>query len=99
MARGYGVHSYIESSESLSDITAADLFHCAGERTEVFACFLTVAGNKGVVDLARDVPGFAVKFYINEGNWHVVGNNIPVFFIQDAIKFPRQRFPAGADVA
>ncbi len=87
-ARGYGAHGYFESSESLSDITRADPFQEAGQRTEVFVRFSTVAGNKGSFDLARDVRGFAVKFYTREGNWDLVGNNIPVFFIQDAIKFP-----------
>jgi catalase len=87
-ARGYGAHGYFESYESLSDITSADLFQRAGEKTETFVRFSTVAGNKGSADLARDVRGFAVKFYTKEGNWDLVGNNIPVFFIQDAIKFP-----------
>ena len=87
-ARGMGAHGYYESYESLSDITRADLFQRAGEKTEVFVRFSTVAGNKGSADLARDVRGFAVKFYTKEGNWDLVGNNIPVFFIQDAIKFP-----------
>ena len=87
-ARGYGAHGYFETYESLSDITRADLFRRAGERTPVFVRFSTVAGNKGSFDLARDVRGFAVKFYTREGNWDLVGNNIPVFFIQDAIKFP-----------
>ncbi|HEY0293556.1 MAG TPA: catalase [Hansschlegelia sp.] len=87
-ARGYGAHGFFEPYRSLSDITAADLFQRAGEKTEVFVRFSTVAGNKGSPDLARDVRGFAVKFYTKEGNWDLVGNNIPVFFIQDAIKFP-----------
>ena len=69
-------------------MTRADLFARAGQRTPVFVRFSTVAGNKGSADLARDVRGFAVKFYTGEGNWDLVGNNIPVFFIQDAIKFP-----------
>ncbi len=59
-----------------------------GEKTEVFTRFSTVAGGAGSVDTPRDVRGFAVKFYTREGNWDLVGNNIPVFFIQDAIKFP-----------
>ena len=59
-----------------------------GERTPVFTRFSTVAGGAGSVDTPRDVRGFAVKFYTKEGNWDLVGNNIPVFFIQDAIKFP-----------
>ena len=60
----------------------------AGKRTPVFVRFSTVAGERGSTDTARDVRGFAVKFYTDEGNWDLVGNNIPVFFIQDAIKFP-----------
>ena len=87
-ARGFGAHGFFEPYESLSDITRADLFQRPGERTPVFVRFSTVAGNKGSFDLARDVRGFAVKFYTQEGNWDLVGNNIPVFFIQDAIKFP-----------
>ena len=87
-ARGFGVHGYFENYESLSDVTRADLFQEPGRRTPTFVRFSTVAGNKGSTDLARDVRGFAVKFYTREGNWDLVGNNIPVFFIQDAIKFP-----------
>ncbi len=87
-ARGFGAKGYFEPYESLSDITRADLFQRPGERTDVFVRFSTVAGNKGSFDLARDVRGFAVKFYTKEGNWDLVGNNIPVFFIQDAMKFP-----------
>ncbi len=87
-ARGYGAHGYFETYESLADLTRADIFQRAGEQTPVFVRFSTVAGNKGSFDLARDVRGFAVKFYTKEGNWDLVGNNIPVFFIQDAIKFP-----------
>jgi catalase len=87
-ARGFGAKGYFENYESLADITKADLFQRAGEKTEVFVRFSTVAGSKGSADLARDVRGFAVKFYTQEGNWDIVGNNIPVFFIQDAIKFP-----------
>ena len=87
-ARGFGAHGYFESYESLSDITQADLFQRPKEKTPVFVRFSTVAGNKGSPDLARDVRGFAVKLYTKEGNWDIVGNNIPVFFIQDAVKFP-----------
>ena len=87
-ARGYGAHGYFENYESLADVTEADLFQRPGEQTEVFVRFSTVAGNKGSADLARDVRGFAVKLYTKAGNWDLVGNNIPVFFIQDAIKFP-----------
>ena len=87
-ARGSAAHGFFELYESLADITKADLFQRAGERTEVFTRFSTVAGGAGSVDTPRDVRGFAVKFYTQEGNWDLVGNNIPVFFIQDAIKFP-----------
>ncbi|WP_300575538.1 catalase [Phenylobacterium sp.] len=87
-ARGFGVHGYFEAAESLSDLTRAEPFQKAGQRTPVFVRFSTVAGSKGSPDLPRDVRGFAVKFYTQEGNWDLVGNNIPVFFIQDAIKFP-----------
>ena len=87
-ARGYGAHGFFENYEPLTDITAADLFQRAGERTPAFVRFSTVAGNKGSGDLARDVRGFAVKLYTKAGNWDLVGNNIPVFFIQDPIKFP-----------
>ncbi len=87
-ARGYAAHGFFEVTHPLTGITRADLFQRAGERVPVFARFSTVAGNKGSPDLARDVRGFAVKFYTKEGNWDLVGNNIPVFFIQDAIKFP-----------
>ena len=87
-ARGYGAHGYFETYKSLSRYTRADLFQRAGDKTPAFVRFSTVAGSKGSFDLARDVRGFAVKLYTKEGNWDIVGNNIPVFFIQDAIKFP-----------
>lgn len=87
-ARGYGAHGYFETYESLAKYTRADIFQRAGEKTPAFVRFSTVAGSKGSFDLARDVRGFAVKLYTKEGNWDIVGNNIPVFFIQDAIKFP-----------
>ncbi|ABG39294.1 Catalase [Paraglaciecola sp. T6c] len=87
-ARGYGAHGFFETYDALDDLTCADIFQRKGEKTPVFARFSTVAGNKGSPDLARDVRGFAVKFYTQEGNWDLVGNNIPVFFIQDAMKFP-----------
>jgi catalase len=87
-ARGYGAHGYFELTDSLEDVTRADVLCRVGERTPAFVRFSTVAGARGSVDLARDVRGFAVKLYTREGNWDIVGNNIPVFFIQDAIKFP-----------
>ena len=87
-ARGFGAHGYFENYGSLADLTKADLFQRAGEQTPAFVRFSTVVGSKGSVDLARDVRGFAVKLYTQQGNWDLVGNNIPVFFIQDAKKFP-----------
>lgn len=87
-ARGYGAHGFFELTDSLADVSRADIFQRVGERTPAFVRFSTVAGSKGSFDLARDVRGFAVKLYTQEGNWDLVGNNIPVFFIQDAIKFP-----------
>ncbi len=87
-ARGSAAHGYFECYEDLSDITKADLFSAKGKKTPLFTRFSTVAGGAGSVDTPRDVRGFAVKFYTQEGNWDLVGNNIPVFFIQDAIKFP-----------
>ncbi|MBV9841959.1 MAG: catalase [Sphingomonadaceae bacterium] len=87
-ARGFGVHGRFVLKESLADYTTAKILTEVGEETPMFVRFSTVAGNKGSFDLARDVRGFAVKFYTKEGNWDIVANNIPVFFIQDAIKFP-----------
>jgi catalase len=86
-ARGYGARGFFELTDSLAGITKAKIFNETGVKTPVFVRFSTVAGNMGSFDTARDVRGFAVKFYTNEGNWDLVGNNIPVFFIQDAIKF------------
>jgi catalase len=87
-ARGSAAHGYFECYEPLADITRAAPFKAAGKRTPVFVRFSTVAGERGSKDTARDIRGFAVKFYTDEGNWDLVGNNIPVFFIQDAMKFP-----------
>jgi len=87
-ARGYGAHGFFETYKSLTAYTRADIFQRAGEKTPAFVRFSTVAGNKSSFDLARDVRGFAVKLYTQEGNWDLVGNNIPVFFIHDAMKFP-----------
>ena len=87
-ARGSAAHGYFEAYEPLTDLTRATPFSEAGKKTPVFVRFSTVAGERGSADTARDVRGFAVKFYTDEGNWDLVGNNIPVFFIQDAIKFP-----------
>ncbi|MDQ6621241.1 MAG: catalase [Pseudomonadota bacterium] len=87
-ARGSAAHGYFECYEALTDLTMAAPFAERGKRTPVFVRFSTVVGERGSADLARDVRGFAVKFYTDQGNWDLVGNNIPVFFIQDAMKFP-----------
>jgi catalase len=87
-ARGSAAHGYFECYKALTSITRAAPFAAEGKRTPVFVRFSTVAGERGSADTARDVRGFAVKFYTDEGNWDLVGNNIPVFFIQDAMKFP-----------
>ncbi|HEV8501575.1 MAG TPA: catalase, partial [Casimicrobiaceae bacterium] len=87
-ARGSAAHGYFESYKAHRQLTRAAPFAEAGKRTPVFVRFSTVAGERGSVDTARDIRGFAVKFYTDEGNWDLVGNNIPVFFIQDAMKFP-----------
>ena len=87
-ARGSGAHGYFECYAPLTELTRASIFAEANKRTPVFVRFSTVAGERGSTDTARDIRGFAVKFYTDEGNWDLVGNNIPVFFIQDAMKFP-----------
>ncbi len=87
-ARATGVHGFFELTTSLKHYTTARILTETGEKTPVFTRISTVAGGAGSVDTPRDVRGFAVKFYTKEGNWDLVGNNIPVFFIQDAIKFP-----------
>jgi catalase len=87
-ARGSGAHGVFECTEALGGVTRASLFAAAGKKTPVFVRFSTVAGERGSADAVRDTRGFAVKFYTDEGNWDFVGNNIPVFFIQDAMKFP-----------
>jgi len=87
-ARGSGAHGYFECYRSLRRMTRAAPFQEDGKITPVFVRFSTVAGERGSKDTARDARGFAVKFYTDEGNWDLVGNNIPVFFIQDAMKFP-----------
>ncbi len=87
-ARGFGVHGEFELYESLEKYTKAGLFTDTSRRTPVFVRFSTVAGNRGSMDIPRDVRGFATKFYTEEGNFDLVGNNMPVFFMQDAIKFP-----------
>ncbi|HEY0563017.1 MAG TPA: catalase [Methylophilus sp.] len=87
-ARGTGVHGHFELTHSLQSYTTAKILTEVGEKTPLFTRISTVAGGAGSVDTPRDVRGFATKFYTKEGNWDLVGNNVPVFFIQDAIKFP-----------
>ncbi|MFD2608705.1 catalase [Deinococcus taklimakanensis] len=87
-ARGTGAHGYFRLDKSLEAYTTAKVLTEVGVETPMFIRFSTVAGFRGSLDTARDVRGFAAKFYTKEGNWDLVGNNIPVFFIQDAIKFP-----------
>src|SRR5690606_9389312 len=87
-ARGSGAHGFFEAFDSLEHLTCAAPFAEKGKKTPVFVRFSTVAGERGSKDTARDVRGFAIKFYTDQGNWDLVANNMPVFFIQDAIKFP-----------
>lgn len=87
-ARGSAAHGYFELTESLEAYTTAKILTETGKQTPLFTRFSTVAGNKGSKDTPRDVRGFSVKVYTEEGNWDIVGNNMPIFFIQDAIKFP-----------
>ena len=87
-ARGSGAHGYFECTRAVPELTMAAPFQQIGKRTPLFTRFSTVAGGAGSSDTPRDVRGFAVKLYTDQGNWDLVGNNIPVFFIQDAIKFP-----------
>jgi catalase len=87
-ARGAAAHGHFQVYQSLARYTQAAFLQDPSRRTPVFVRFSTVAGSRGSSDLARDVRGFAVKFYTDEGNFDLVGNNIPIFFIQDAVKFP-----------
>ncbi|MDT5326145.1 MAG: catalase [Mycobacterium sp.] len=87
-ARGAAAHGVFEAYGNVKDITRAAFLSTKGNRTEVFCRFSTVLGSRGSADTVRDTRGFAVKFYTDEGNFDLVGNNIPVFFIQDGIKFP-----------
>jgi catalase len=87
-AKAAGAHGVFTVTNDITKYTKAKLFSAVGKKTEVFGRFSTVAGEKGSADTVRDVRGFALKFYTEEGNWDMVGNNTPVFFIRDAIKFP-----------
>ena len=87
-ARGSGAYGYFEAYKSMAEYTSASFLQKAGKKTPVFVRFSTVAGSRGSADTVRDLRGFAVKFYTDEGNYDIVGNNVPVFFIQDAVNFP-----------
>src|SRR5450432_3373026 len=87
-ARGAAAHGYFQVYKPIPHLSKAGLFADPSKKTPVFVRFSTVAGSRGSADTPRDVRGFAIKFYTDEGVWDLVGNNIPVFFIQDAIKFP-----------
>jgi catalase len=87
-AKAAGVHGTFTVTKDITKYTKAKIFSKVGKQTDVFGRFSTVAGEKGSADTVRDVRGFALKFYTEEGNWDLVGNNTPVFFIRDAIKFP-----------
>lgn len=87
-AKGAGAHGYFEVTNDMSKYTKAKVFNGVGKRTPLFVRFSTVAGELGSADTVRDPRGFAVKFYTEEGNYDIVGNNTPIFFIRDAIKFP-----------
>ena len=87
-ARGAAAHGYFQVYKSMSQFSCADFLQDPAQKTPVFVRFSTVAGSRGSADTVRDVRGFAVKFYTQQGNYDLVGNNIPVFFIQDAMKFP-----------
>lgn len=87
-AKGAGAHGYFEVTNDLTEYTKADFLSEIGKKTPVFTRFSTVAGESGSADTLRDPRGFAVKLYTDEGNYDIVGNNTPIFFIRDAIKFP-----------
>lgn len=88
-ARGVAAHGTFKLFESAEDVTSAGVLTDTSRTTPVFLRFSTVLGSRGSADTVRDVRGFAVKMYTEEGNWDIVGNDIPVFFIQDAIKFSK----------
>lgn len=87
-AKGAGAHGYLEITHDITKYCKAAVFNHVGKKTPCFLRFSTVGGEKGSADTARDPRGFAVKFYTEEGNWDMVGNNTPVFFLRDPIKFP-----------
>src|ERR1700691_5059651 len=87
-AKGWGAHGTLTITNDLSRYTRANVFSAVGKQTPMLARFSTVAGEQGAADAERDVRGFAMKYYTGEGNWDLVGNNTPVFFVRDPVKFP-----------
>ncbi|RMT34440.1 Catalase [Pseudomonas syringae pv. solidagae] len=87
-AKGSGAHGTFTVTRDISQYTSARLFDTVGKQTPIFLRFSTVGGERGSADTERDPRGFAIKFYTEEGNWDIVGNNTPVFFIRDPLKFP-----------
>ncbi|MET0300832.1 MAG: catalase, partial [Flavitalea sp.] len=87
-AKGSGAYGVFRVTHDITDYTKADIFSIIGKETEVFVRFSTVAGERGAADAERDIRGFAIKFYTQEGIWDLVGNNTPVFFLRDPLKFP-----------
>ncbi|MEG1706870.1 MAG: catalase, partial [Clostridia bacterium] len=87
-AKGSGAFGTFTTTNNITQYTKADLFSKVGKKTDVFVRFSTVAGERGAADAERDIRGFAIKFYTDEGNWDLVGNNTPVFFLRDALRFP-----------
>jgi len=87
-AKGWGAHGTFAVTHDISQYTRAKIFSEVGKKTNLIQRFSTVAGEQGAADAERDVHGLAVKFYMKEGNWDLVGNNTPVFFIRDPMKFP-----------
>ena len=87
-AKGFGAHGTFTVTHDITRYTKAKVFSAVGKKTDVFARFSTVAGERGAADAERDIRGFAVKFYTEEGNWDLAGNNTPVFFLRDPLKFP-----------
>ena len=87
-AKGSGAYGTFTVTDDITRYTKADIFSQVGKQTDLFVRFSTVAGERGAADAERDIRGFAVKFYTGEGNWDLVGNNTPVFFLRDPSKFP-----------
>ncbi len=87
-AKGSGAYGTFTVTHDITKYTKAKIFSAVGKKTDLFARFSTVAGERGAADAERDIRGFAMKFYTEEGNWDLVGNNTPVFFLRDPLKFP-----------